>query len=86
MSRPGRPKTEAELEACPYRALVAAIVARALLDATGHCDPRCAQPRLKLVQEARIWLRDEDTVAELLAMGGYEAAPVLARIRQCLPS
>jgi hypothetical protein len=82
MSRPGRPKAEAELEACPYRALVAAIVARAVDDARGQCDPRCAQPRAKLAQEARVWLADAAAVAELLELGGFESAPVLARLRQ----
>jgi hypothetical protein len=79
MSRPHLPP---DVEEDGYRALVRAILARAVADAQGHCDPTVAQPRAKLQQEARAWLQDEAAVAGLLELGGYDSVSVLARLRQ----
>jgi hypothetical protein len=84
MSR--RPLPPEAVEEDGYRALVWAILCRAMDDAAGHCDPAGAGPWAKLQAEARAWLQDEDAVEILLELGGYEADMVLARLRQGLPS
>ena len=68
----------------PYRALVAAILARALCDAHGLCLAPGASAVAWLQQEARAWLADEQAVRELLELCGVDAEPVLRRIRQQL--
>jgi hypothetical protein len=84
LSRPGRPKAEAETEPDGYKALAVAILTRAVQDARGVCDPRCSQPRAMLQAEAVAWLQDESTVAGLVEMAGYDADAVMRRVRQLL--
>ena len=62
-------------------ALIAAIVHRAWRDAQGHCDSPGHRTPEKLQAEARAWLEDEQAVAGLLELAGYDAAPGLRRLR-----
>ena len=80
MSRPGRPLTDAPAD--PYRALVLAIVHRAVQDAVGRCHPTVSQPRRQIQAEAQAWLQDDAAVAGLLELAGYAPDAVLARLRQ----
>lgn len=76
------PKAEREREQDGYKNLVAAIIARAVGDATGHCDPACSQPWAKVQDEAQRWLADGHLVTELLELAGYDAERVLPQLRQ----
>jgi hypothetical protein len=80
MSAPTRPTVDATPN--PYGALVAAIVHRAWRDAQGHCDSPGHSTPEKLQAEAQAWLQDEQAVAALLELAGFEAAPVLRRLRK----
>jgi hypothetical protein len=64
-----------------YATLIAAIVHRAWRDAQGHCDSPGHSTPEKLQQEALTWLQDEAAVAGLLELAGYDAAPVLQRLK-----
>jgi hypothetical protein len=68
----------------PYAALVAAILARAVQDAQGHCWSPGPQRPDQIQAEARRWLQDETAVRDLVELCGAEAAPVLSRIRRVL--
>jgi hypothetical protein len=83
----GAPSRSAELEVDnPYAALIVAILHRAWQDAQGSCDARGHYTTAQLQAEAVAWLQEERTVAELLALAGYDSGPVLRRLRQGLSS
>ena len=73
---------EVESDEDPYRLLAAAIVARAWADAQGHVFAPGAQSRAQIQAEARAWLAAEHGVADLIELCGYDAEPVLRRVRQ----
>jgi hypothetical protein len=81
MNRPARPPSAAPDD--PYRALVAAIISRAVHDARGQCASPGGTGVAQLQAEAQDWLADEAAVAGLLELGGYDAGPLLARLRKC---
>jgi hypothetical protein len=67
-----------------YRALMSAVVRQAVLDARGTVfAPGPHSPR-QLQDDARAWLQDEAAVQALVELGGYNAEPVLHRVRQRL--
>ena len=73
MSAPNRPSVD--WAPSPYAVLIAAIVHRAWRDATGHCDSPGHSTPAQLQAEAQAWLEDEQAVAGLLELAGYDAAP-----------
>jgi hypothetical protein len=79
MSATNRPSVDTAIN--PYGALIAAVIHRAWRDATGHCDSPGHSTPEKLQAEAQAWIQDEDAVAALLELAGYDADPVLARLR-----
>jgi hypothetical protein len=79
VNAPNRPSVD--VTPSPYAALIAAIVHRAWRDAQGHCDAPGHSTPEKLQAEAQAWLEDERAVAGLLELAGYDAAPVLRRLR-----
>jgi len=64
-----------------YRALVLAIVKRAVDDAHGQCGVTHGD-QAQVRHEARAWLEDETAVAWLLNLAGYDPEPVVGRLRQ----
>jgi hypothetical protein len=79
MSAPDRPSVD--ITPSGYATLTAAIIHRAWRDAQGHCDSPGHSTPAKLQAEAQAWLEDEAAVAGLLELAGYDAAPVLRRLR-----
>jgi hypothetical protein len=82
-TRPSQPQ-DTDGSVAGYRELIAAILARAVADATGRCGPTRGVSGDQLQQEARDWLHDEAAVAWLIELGGYDARPVLRRLRPLL--
>ena len=82
MTKPSRPPEAVEDEG--YQGLILAIVHRAWLDATGRCDPLGPNTRDRLQADARAWFADEQAVAGLLELAGYDARVVLTRLRRAL--
>ena len=88
-SRPYRQRTEsAALEAAPsdaYRAIVIAVLQRAVSDACGQGQMRGDErlPADRTQREARSWLLGRGA-EELLALAGYDADPVLRQVRRVL--
>jgi len=66
--------------------LVAAILARAMADAQGNCDPCGPVPAARLQHEARAWLADAQAVSTVLELAGYDASVVLKRLRALAPT
>ena len=81
ISRPYHPQ---DGSADPYRSLIAAIVARAVLDARGQCNPTHGSNDAQIQADARAWLQDEQAVVALIELGGYDSAGVVRRVRQVL--
>lgn len=68
----------------PYRTLILAILHRALEDAQGRCVHLGNQSPAQITERAQAWLQEGEGVTTLLELAGYEAAPILQRIRQAL--
>jgi hypothetical protein len=79
MSAANRPSVD--VTPSPYAALIAAILHRAWRDAQGHCDSPGHSTPEKLQAEAQAGLEDEAAIAGLLELAGYDAAPVLRRLK-----
>lgn len=68
-----------------YRSLALAVVKQALQDATGTVFAPGPVAPDQIQAEAVAWLQDEAAVADLLELCGYDADPVVHRVRQMLP-
>ena len=79
MSATNRPSVDTAID--PYGTLIAAIIHRAWRDAQGHCDSPGHSTPETLQAEAQAWLADEQAVTGLLELAGYDADPVLRRLR-----
>jgi hypothetical protein len=77
-----RPPVEA-LEPDGYKALVLAIVKRAVDDARGDCALTHGSAD-QCQAEAVAWLQDAAAVQELLELAGFDSTRVVERVRQLL--
>jgi hypothetical protein len=68
----------------PYCELVKAILHRAMEDAQGRCVHPGDRSSVQIEVEARAWLADGAALAALVELAGYDAAPVLMRVRRLL--
>lgn len=79
-----RPKAEADTEHDGYKALVVAILARAIDDAAGRCASPGHTSVEKIQADAQRWLEDVEAVTELLESAGYTSAHVLPQLQKTL--
>jgi hypothetical protein len=77
---PAMQRPHVDTLADPYVALVLSVLHRAVRDASGQCDSPGKTATEKLQAEAQAWLQDEQAVARLLELAGYDASPVLRRL------
>lgn len=68
----------------PYVLLVQAVIARAVADARGETSPARHLAPAVLIAEARAWLAEETEVIRLLELAGFDAGPLVSRIRRVL--
>ena len=68
----------------PYRELVKAILHRAVEDAQGRCVHPGNRAPGQIEVEARAWLQDGWAMTDLLELAGWDAEPVIRRVRRLL--
>jgi hypothetical protein len=67
-----------------YRALIEAVLTRAVHDALGRGDVRGDGQPARVQQDARAWLMAERGAAALLELAGLEADVILRQVRRVL--